>query len=44
MNLEISELIGSQVMRYIESKGWKIGAYERKELTITIIKFQKTVK
>ena len=39
MDLEISELVGSQIMRYSESKGQKIGVVcEIIELTKIVIK------
>ena len=39
LNPEKSELVRCQIMRYSESKGWKIG--ERIELTSTKVKFRK---
>ena len=45
MNPENRPLVGGQIMRYSESKGYKISAvYERTELTTTVINFQKIVK
>ena len=42
LDLESSELVEGQIMRYSESKGQKIGVVcEKIELTTTVIKFRK---